>query len=510
MKEITQLIEFDNWANDIINNCLSENSNKNKTVGEIPKERDIKYMAVRAYPNRDEDQAIALYLSDKLDDFDKRDLQQNQVINAQRRENEKLKSNFTALQQELQDIETGSKQTDTEVERLKQLSGQLKTDIETRRVSSDEIQRALAEVEKLRNKPGMSDEKYLELKKKIEAAQQNKNGINPEQFKKFTEQLNALNGEQKIEKEQLSRLGRIADQIETERKEISTARSDLENRISNLERRETEISKEIEKEVEEETQELKKRLVSYKRAVDKRSRQASTLIKNFLDKDLPFINLNIDSLNKKINDIEIQRSEPVPGPQSKLHAGVKNISNFIGSTLRKNDMSNKDSSDEQSEVEIKESKINLDIKNNDIIFENGQYLRRKHILNLSLEELEKEPQHNFYRVMNTAYYWYNVAATPQQKEYLKKNYSYQNLYLRVVCNFIYNYAKSVDFDEKRLDELVSRHPELAYKYIVKELQNFGNVPKIDFTPSQMSDTFEDAANKMVDNIIGEQVARWIK
>lgn len=259
-----ELQEFNNWATTIVESSIFEAPKKDGPIKrEIPQTQDIVYQATRKYPDRDTDQALSLFLADKLEDFDRRDLEQNAVINAQRRENNKLNQNLSKLQQELDTIEASSEQTDAEIQRLKTLSGKLSTDIEQRVISARDIERALAQVEELRNKPGMSEEKYEELKKKIEAAQQNGDRINPEEFKKFTDQMNALQSEQRIEKNQLSQLEKLAadlklggeksvgQKIDLEKKlnkilvDMDSQKEKIENQLVKLQTKETELSNTI-------------------------------------------------------------------------------------------------------------------------------------------------------------------------------------------------------------------------------------------------------------------------
>lgn len=499
--------EFDNWASNIVNSAIFEAGEKTPIKRGIPQSQDIVYQAKRKYPDRDTDAALSLFLADKLEDFDRRDLDQNAVINAQRKENAKLNQNVSKLQQELQQIETSSENTDAEIDRLKKLSGKLTTDIEQRGVSARDIEKALEQVEQLRNKPGMSEEKYEELKKKIEDAQQNGDRINPEEFKKFASQIAALNTQQSIEKDQLSRLGQIASKLETEREELASARGDLETRISNLERREAELPKTIEKEVEKETAHLKKRQSEYRKAVKSRSKQANTLIKNFLNDTLPGIELEINFLGKKIADIESELSTQIPGPKSKFYAQPDDFTSFMSKVLDGKPQQQNTGKAELMTTDkptLKNQNIALD--------EDINYVRNLLNLKYDLEELKRESDENRFRVLNAGTIWWKNYMTPDQKRYLEKYYLEDDLYLKVLTLLFYKYAKYVDFDEIRLNNLARDNPETVYKYLLKFMKQYAPDPKTEVPPSeyQLSLDFKESINNMVDNIIGEQVARWIK
>lgn len=499
--------EFDNWASNIVESAIYEKREEGPIKREIPQAQDIVYQARRKYPDLEVNQALSLFLADKLEDFDRRDLDQNAVINAQRRENAKLNQNLTKLQQELDGIEASSERTDSEIERLKALSGKLSTDIEQRVVSARDIERALAQVEELRNKPGMSEEKYEELKKKIETAQDNRDRINPEEFKKFTEQITTLAAEQRIEKDQLSRLGQIASKLETERGELASARGNLETRISNLERSEAELPKTIEKEVEKETAHLKKRQSEYRKAVKSRSKQANTLIKNFLNDKLPGIELEINFLGKKIADIESELRTQIPGPKSKFYASSDDFTSFMSRVL---DGKPQQQNTEKAELMTTDKPT---LKNQNIALdEDINYVRNLLNLKYDLEELKRESDENRFRVLNAGTIWWKNYMTPGQKRYLEKYYSENDLYLKVLTLVFYKYAKYVDFDEIRLNNMARDNPEAVYKYLLNSLKEYAPDPKTEVPPSeyQLPLDFKESIDNMVDNIIGEQVARWIK
>ena len=117
--------------------------NKVKDTGRsIPVAKDLMYKARVKYPGYDDQAALTLYMADQFQNQLTVDLDQNKVINAQKRENEKLKSGLNKLGQELNDIEIDSQNTDQELERLKQLSGKLKPEGEVRQAATKEIGRA--------------------------------------------------------------------------------------------------------------------------------------------------------------------------------------------------------------------------------------------------------------------------------------------------------------------------------------------------------------------------------
>ncbi len=182
------LDEFESWADNIINEYKAPNK---KTKAPVAGERDIARQSQTKYAGYDKDQALELFISDKLEDMEKRDLEQNKVINAQRRENDKLRKELSTLGQEVQDTVDTSQRDHEEIERLRALSGQLKGDTETRRASRDEVEAALQQIEQLKTKQGVERIDPQKLKE-LDAALKNATK-NSEEFSKFKEMIDKLN-----------------------------------------------------------------------------------------------------------------------------------------------------------------------------------------------------------------------------------------------------------------------------------------------------------------------------
>lgn len=169
MKEVKLLTE---WA-DSITNEASRIGQPVAGAGDRPIARgqDIMYQAQRKYPDRSAEQAMALFINDKMQDNEKMDFEQNKIINAQKQENEKLRRTLADLSNELHDHERTAQDTDQEVQRLKDLSAKLKPagDItkQAAQATSQQIEKMLKDVDDLRMKPGMTPDKQKELEDKI-------------------------------------------------------------------------------------------------------------------------------------------------------------------------------------------------------------------------------------------------------------------------------------------------------------------------------------------------------
>ena len=110
MKEVTQ---FEQWADKII-------ANEDIQDRPLARSQDIQYQASREYPDRSPEQALQLYVSKKLADNEKTDVDQTKSINSQKRENEQLRRTVRDLEQELNFYER-------EVDRIKSLTAKLQS-----------------------------------------------------------------------------------------------------------------------------------------------------------------------------------------------------------------------------------------------------------------------------------------------------------------------------------------------------------------------------------------------
>lgn len=161
MKEIKLL---ESWADKIIANEAVQDR-------PLPLSQDIMHQASTRYPDRSPEQALQLFVADKLQSSEKMDFEQNKLINSQKRENEKLRRSLQDLNQELTDHEKQAMDTGREVERLKDLSAKLRPAGEIQqaaaKASADKVQAMINDVEKLKGKPGIDDKKYKELVDKV-------------------------------------------------------------------------------------------------------------------------------------------------------------------------------------------------------------------------------------------------------------------------------------------------------------------------------------------------------
>jgi len=206
MREIR---EFESWANSMLNEAGKDRP--------LTLDTDIQRQAQLKFPDRSPEQAMTMFVADKLSKQEKLDYDQNKVINAQKRENEKLRRSLQDLGNELRDHELQAQQTDIEVQRLKDLSAKLKPAGEIQqgaaKASADKVEQMLADLEKVRNNPSIDDKKFKELETKVQQMKlvaddsgidkmqgtlnllANKQGVSDQMFNKAMYQLSATQSE---------------------------------------------------------------------------------------------------------------------------------------------------------------------------------------------------------------------------------------------------------------------------------------------------------------------------
>lgn len=208
-----ELLALELWANKVI---------ANEAVQDRPlaRSQDIQYQASRQFPDRSPEQALQLFVANKMADNDKMNLDQNKLINAQKRENEKLRRSLQDLGNELHDHERTAMDTEREVTRLKQLSAKLgpagqEQQLATK-ASADKVQQMLNDLESLKNKPGIDDKKFKELSDKVEVLKSKP--VDDSEIEKIQVALNTMNQQQSVDDELFNK---VMQRLENTEQELS-------------------------------------------------------------------------------------------------------------------------------------------------------------------------------------------------------------------------------------------------------------------------------------------------
>lgn len=277
MKEIRLLTE---WADKISEAPVQSNRMGTPMKGvadrPLPRKIDVAYKAQRAHPELSPDQALALYMSDELEKNDQMNLEQNKVINAQKRQNLKLSRSLDELGKELHDTEAQAEETDQEVQRLKDLSAKLKPAGELSKTvaqaTSQQIEKMLKDVDDLRNKPGMTPEKQKEIEEKINSMKSG--GLSSDEVNNINNTLEVLTSKQEVDDLMFDKvMGKLEKtQYDLEKKEKRFQKSitrnaekigqwgnkfsDLDNKIAAMNTRAEETAAEIDKKVDSKLAEI--------------------------------------------------------------------------------------------------------------------------------------------------------------------------------------------------------------------------------------------------------------
>lgn len=317
------LTEFENWSNEIVTEFT-----KPKKKSSLALDQDPATQAQIERPDLDPDEALSAYIAKKLGDMERRDLEQNKIINAQSKANNSLKSELSTLAKNFKDVEQDSEETQSELDRLKSLSGQLKSGQESRKLNSDEIAQLLDQVKELQTKPGMTDERYEELKKQVTDFKNG--GVNPTELEKLRNNIEQLSQQKSVDTSEFERIKSLADRVAAAQQEVEKGRGDIAAKLADIEQRQAEVEKREETHNQQVKDEVEKEI---KRADDKRKRSARTSYETS-KKRLDALEPKVDKIEPKVNriepeikkqndvnseqDIEIQRQDAINNIQDKL------------------------------------------------------------------------------------------------------------------------------------------------------------------------------------------------
>ena len=273
-----ELKAFESWARDITESNLFEkgipggvqaaaHSAGDKTDRRLQQSDSILRQARRAFPGRDDSEAIALWTAGEVAKSREAELRQNKLINAQKRANEKLTRTVGEIGQEIDDFEKQSEQTDREVQRIKQLAGQTKAEVATRRVGRQEVEAMLNDLSKLKDRSDVSPEEYKKVRGEIDKLKGKT--VDEEKFKEV--QLGLEMGEL-----QAGELNKLYDKVKAASGELDVKQASIEDFEKSTEKKLKNIADKQAREVEE----VERNTLDI---VDKQARDFAKLARNTLN-----------------------------------------------------------------------------------------------------------------------------------------------------------------------------------------------------------------------------------
>lgn len=289
-----------------ISSLLNEEQKPNQgTVNQLPVDRDLIYRAKNKYPGYSSEQAMILLIADEMQNQEKTDANQNNLINTQR-------NAIQTLGKELNDYEEQAKETDREVERLKQLSGMLTTGSsntqQNAKVSTDELQKLHKDLEELKSKPGMDSKVYNELNSQLKTLQTNKS-TDKEDVTKLQNMVKDIEGQASVNynsvAKQLAQTKlRLADK-EQRFKEYKTSFRDYKKSTSDtLEKFGTDMNRELEI-----SRKLRAGIMQDAEDIQQDASDIKTM-KVEISQSLDFINDHLEKLSATGQPTKSQSSQP--------------------------------------------------------------------------------------------------------------------------------------------------------------------------------------------------------
>jgi len=318
------LLELKNksWINCMkIISLLGEAEVGNKA--NISVDRDLLYKARQKYPQYSGEQALTLYIADEMKEKDKTDLNQNRLIDTQKRENERLRSVVDNLgqtvEQEIQQVAQQAEINDNEISRIKQLTGKLSqggTDTQRKaKVSGDDLEKLQKELEQLKTKPGMDTEKFNQLKKRIETMVSNPS-IDNRELAKINSLVNTLTQQRQIGDDLYKK---VEDQLIQTKQDLDKK----EGRFSKyIEKKKGEIGS-IQKQNADEIKKYSDIVQSYQQDIEKFNTQVQKL-----NKDREFIN-NEKQIMVDLRAAVQQNAETIQQNADTINADAKEAAELL-------------------------------------------------------------------------------------------------------------------------------------------------------------------------------------
>lgn len=208
MKQIKIL---EQWAESLLNEATQPPSTKERP---IPVQKDILYKATQKYPGYSQEQALTLWMADQMAERQQTDLDQNKLINAQRKENDRLKDAINDIGNELHQHERTAQDTEREIQRLRDLSAKLKPAGEitkqAAKIGVEELQKLEQRVNSLQDKPGVDSQQLEKLNAKVREIG-NIKGITPEQMAEVSKEIERLQQQDQLSQQEFNKVQAALD-----------------------------------------------------------------------------------------------------------------------------------------------------------------------------------------------------------------------------------------------------------------------------------------------------------
>ena len=226
-----QVNEFEKWAGNIITEFVKTQRPDADSDRALPLAQDPIRQTKINNPHLSDQEAASKFLYDITKDF-KQDAEE---LNKEKTQNSELRKRVADLSNRYGDLVQSDDATNNELERLKALSGQLKSGQENKKLKSDEVAEILAQVRELQAKPGMTDEHYEELKKQVADFKQR--GVDPRELEAFKQQLENLTKQKYVDDGEFEKLHKLADQVAQGQEQVVAGNETLAKELKQIEKK---------------------------------------------------------------------------------------------------------------------------------------------------------------------------------------------------------------------------------------------------------------------------------
>jgi chromosome segregation ATPase len=321
-----QVNEFEKWAGGIITEFVKPQRSGADSDRTLPLSQDPIRQTKINNPHLSDQEAASKFLYDITQDFK----QDTDELNKEKTQNDELRKRVADLSNRYSDLVQSDDATNNELERLKTLSGQLKTGQENRKLKSSEIAQILDQVKQLRAKPGITDEHYEELKKQVSDFK--KQGVDPQQLAAFKQQLDNLTKQKYVDNGEFEKLRKFSDQVAQGQEQVTKGSAILTKELEkveqdqvNLKRKTQDLENSIQRRLNKDTGRKKERRQMAAR-IDKIEPEIEKLKVLPNKEELKYVSqvpdfvskfYDIVALDQKKQDAEIKGQEEINKQQSK-------------------------------------------------------------------------------------------------------------------------------------------------------------------------------------------------
>ncbi len=253
MKELNELSA---WTDSIINEFVKPNTAKKQSPIEL--KRDIKTQAQHKYPSYEPDDALSLFIADKLEDMEKfkqeaekRDREQNRVITQQGKlihdqdESESAMIDRINALSKYQEVRTRKEaEHDLKLSQMEKIVSTQKQQTSPMDASDNRIDALMREIDNLKTKNGISSTEYQHLKSEVNKIATSPN-FDESKFNALRAEIDKLSGEGSVSDAELRAAEKTMNNLSKNSIDMKSYLYNLNNKIQKIYVNQQKLQKEI-------------------------------------------------------------------------------------------------------------------------------------------------------------------------------------------------------------------------------------------------------------------------